>query len=295
MQEQQIHTNTNDQHLAPSTGSRDPAEREQWWLWPVISLLGYIAVLVVNYLANSLPLNNQRTGDITDAYIVPFQPAGWVFDTIWPTIYLLLGIYIVYAFLPAGRRHSLIDAIGPILLVANIANISWLFAWHWERLLLALVILVILSASLATIYLRIRNARREAESMSALQQALLVVPFSVYLGWACIATLANVQILMSEWEWNGLEAWTVVFLVIGIALAATMVLRWKDVAFPLVFAYAYTGIANRQWGEDTYVGRMAVVMAVIAVALAIVALVGSFRGVSAKREETPVIGSFTGE
>src|SRR5690606_25107305 len=78
MQEQQIHTNTNDQHLAPSTGSRDPAEREQWWLWPVISLLGYIAVLVVNYLANSLPLNNQRTGDITDAYIVPFQPAGWV-------------------------------------------------------------------------------------------------------------------------------------------------------------------------------------------------------------------------
>ena len=36
-------------------------------------------------------------------------------------------------------------------------------------------------------------------------------------------------------------------------------------------------------------------MAVIAVALAIVALVGSFRGVSAKREETPVIGSFTGE
>ena len=261
----------------------------------MISLVGYIAVLITNYLANSLPLNDQQTGDITDAYVVPFQPAGWVFGTIWPTIYLLLGIYILYSFLPAGRRHSLIDSVGPILLVANIANISWLFAWHWERLVLALIILLVLAASLATIYLRIRTARREAESMSAVQQALLAVPFSVYLAWACIASLANVQILMSEAGLDGLEAWTVVFLVIGIALAATMALRWQDVAFPLVFAYAYTGIANRQWGEDTYVGTVAIVMAVIAVALAIVALVGSLRDDSARREETPVIGQFGGE
>jgi translocator protein len=295
MQDQQFQTHASDRRHAPPAGRQGPAEREQWWLWPVISLLGYIAVLAVNYLANSLPLNDQQTGDITDAYIVPFQPAGWVFGTIWPTIYLLLGIYIVYSFLPAGRRHSLIDSIGPILLVANIANISWLFAWHWERLVPALVILAILAASLATIYLRIRTARRDAEDMSALQQALLAVPFSVYLAWACIATLANVQILMSEWGWNGLDAWTVVLLVIGIVLAATMALRWQDVAFPLVFAYAYSGIANRQWGEDTYVGTVAIVMAVIAVALAIVALVGSFRDDSANREETPVVGSFTNE
>jgi len=295
MHDQQHQGHTAGHNHSPPSGHQDAADRERWWLWPVISLVGYIAVLITNYLANSLPLNDQQTGDITDAYVVPFQPAGWVFGTIWPTIYLLLGIYILYSFLPAGRRHSLIDSVGPILLVANIANISWLFAWHWERLVLALIILLVLAASLATIYLRIRTARREAESMSAVQQALLAVPFSVYLAWACIASLANVQILMSEAGLDGLEAWTVVFLVIGIALAATMALRWQDVAFPLVFAYAYTGIANRQWGEDTYVGTVAIVMAVIAVALAIVALVGSLRDDSARREETPVIGQFGGE
>jgi benzodiazapine receptor len=274
----------------------DDANRERWWLWPVISLIGYLAVLATNYLANSLPFNDQSTGDVTEAYFVPFQPAGWVFGTIWPTIYLLLGIYVVYSFLPAGRRHSLIDSVGPILLLANVANITWLFVWHWERLVLALIVLLILAASLAAIYFRIRNADRDAIAMSPLQQILLTVPFTIYFGWTSIASFANVQILMSEGGWDGtlfsLEGWTVVFLFIGIALAALVSLRWEDAVFPLVFAYAYTGIASRQWNEDNNIGIIAAVLAAVAVALAIVALVRSIRGSSGDARETPVVGSY---
>jgi benzodiazapine receptor len=286
----------NNRDHAPPASAQDPADREQWWLWPVISAVGLVAVLVTNYLANSLPFNGQSTGDVTDAYLVPFQPAGWVFGTIWPTIYTLVAIYVVYSFLPAGRRHSLIDRVGPFLLIANIANISWLFAWHWERLVLALVILLVLAAALAATYLRIRTSGPEADDMSVLQRLLVTAPFSVYLGWVCIASLANVQILMSDNGWDDTlftpDGWTVNFMVIGIAIAAVMALRWHDTVFPLVFAYAYAGIASRQWGEDTNVGFVAVLLAVVAVALAVIALVLSSRRGETGDAESPVIGAY---
>jgi translocator protein len=279
----------------PPTRSTDP-DRDQWWLWPVISAVGLAAVLVMNWLANSLPLNDQQTGDVTDAYLVPFQPAGWVFGTIWPTIYALVAIYIVYSFLPAGRRHSLIDRVSPFLLLANIANVSWLFAWHWERLVLALLLLLVLAAALAAIYVRIRTAGPEADDMSALQQLIVTAPFSVYLGWVSIASLANVQILMSEQGWDDIlftpDGWTVNFMVIGILLAGVIAFRWHDPIFPLVFAYAYTGIANRQWGEDTNVGFVAVLLIIVAVALAGLALVLSSRGEETGNEQTPGVGAY---
>jgi translocator protein len=279
----------------PPTRSTDP-DRDQWWLWPVISAVGLAAVLVMNWLANSLPLNDQQTGDVTDAYLVPFQPAGWVFGTIWPTIYALVAIYIVYSFLPAGRRHSLIDRVSPFLLLANIANVSWLFAWHWERLVLALLLLLVLAAALAAIYVRIRTAGPEADDMSALQQLIVTAPFSVYLGWVSIASLANVQILMSEQGWDDIlftpDGWTVNFMVIGILLAGVIAFRWHDPIFPLVFAYAYTGIANRQWGEDTNVGFVAVLLIIVAVALAGLALVLSSRGEETGNEQTPGVVAY---
>ncbi|MBY0328820.1 hypothetical protein K2Q02_01865 [Patescibacteria group bacterium] len=63
----------------------------------VIVGLAYIGMVVVNFLANSLPINNRSTGAISDAYPNLFAPAGPAFS-IWGLVYLLLAGYVVYQF-----------------------------------------------------------------------------------------------------------------------------------------------------------------------------------------------------
>ena len=72
------------------------------WLWPVVNLLGWVAVVAVNGLANAIPCNGQTTGEVINKDPIEFQPDGWIF-TIWGPIYALLGGFVVYGLLPTGR------------------------------------------------------------------------------------------------------------------------------------------------------------------------------------------------
>lgn len=284
----------------PGTGEQPPlgspgrprtsVDRDRSWLWPVISLIGLAVVVLMNWLANWLPLNDQTTGDISNAHPVPFQPAGWVFS-IWLVIYALLAVFVIYSFFPSGRLNARIQAIGPLFLVTNIANVSWLFFWHWETFQGSMLALVVLTGVLSAIYLLLRGARRDTGKMSTLQRLVVAVPFSVYLAWACIATLANVQVWMREGGWDGgifgLRGWTVIFLLGGIILAAGIAFFSHDAAFPLVFVWAYLGIAQRQWGEDMLISLLAIVLVVGAAALAAMGAILSFDHRSGPRMTTP--------
>jgi translocator protein len=258
---------------------RTYVSRDRSWIWPVISLVGLAAVVLVNWLANWLPLNDQTTGQVSNAHPVPFQPAGWVFS-IWGLIYLLLAIFVIYSFFPSGRLNARIQAIGPFFLTANIANISWIFLWHWERFQGSLIALVVLLGALTAIYLLLRGARRDTASMSTVQRLIVGVPFSIYLAWVCIATLANVQVWMREGGWDGgmfgLRGWTVIFLLVGIIVAGGVAFFAHDAAFPLVFVWAYLGIAQRQWGEDMLISILAIILVIAAAALAAMAFILSF-------------------
>jgi len=62
-----------------------------------VNVLAVIAALIINGLANALPLNGQTTGEISDRFQVYFVPAGYVF-AIWG-----LTAFAVYQALPAQR------------------------------------------------------------------------------------------------------------------------------------------------------------------------------------------------
>lgn len=68
----------------------------------LMNLFAFLLVVVVNGLANSLPLNGQTTREISNRLNVLFTPAGYVF-TIWGLIYILLGIWLIRQ-LPRKRR-----------------------------------------------------------------------------------------------------------------------------------------------------------------------------------------------
>ena len=66
----------------------------------ILVLIAVIATIVVNGLANALPINGQGTGEISDRFDVYFVPAGYVFS-IWGLIYVGLVAYAVYQATPA--------------------------------------------------------------------------------------------------------------------------------------------------------------------------------------------------
>lgn len=264
----------------PASPSAEPASpSNQHWRWPLISLVGILVVVLMNWLANWVPFNGHTTGEVSRANAVPFQPAGWAF-LIWSLIYGLLFAFVVYSFLPVGRRSSRIRAVGPLFLVANIANIAWLLAWHWERFALSLIAIVVLLGSLAAIYGVLQRRDAQGGHGSFVQRFLVRGTFSIYLAWISIATLANVEVWMKNGGWNGgpfgLQGWTVIFLLGGVIVAAAFAFLAHDAAYPLVFTWGYLAIAQEQWGDSALISILAGVLAIGAAALTVMAALLAF-------------------
>jgi len=52
----------------------------------IIAGVAYVAMVVVNFLANRLPINNRGTGEISDAYPNLFAPAGQALTRQFPEL-----------------------------------------------------------------------------------------------------------------------------------------------------------------------------------------------------------------
>jgi benzodiazapine receptor len=208
-----------------------------------IVVLATVALIVVNVLANALPLNGVTTGEISDRFDVYFVPAGYVFS-IWFVIYVGLIAFTVFQALPGQRDNPYLRRIGYLYALSCAANVAWLFLWHYQVFALTLVAMLALLLLLTAIYLGLGIGQAR---VVALEKWLIHVPFSVYLGWITVATIANVTSLLDYLGWNGWgiapQTWAVIMLVTGTAIAAAVSLTRGDVAYVLVIVWAFAGIA----------------------------------------------------
>jgi benzodiazapine receptor len=229
----------------------------------VANVLATIAVIVVNGLANALPLNGQGTGEISDRFEVFFVPAGYVFS-IWGLIYLALIGFSIFQALPGQRENPRLRSIGYLYVLSCAANIAWIFLWHYEFFELTLVALVV-------IYLRVGIGQIQ---VSTAEKWLVQIPFSIYLGWITVATIANVTSLLDYLGWGGWgiapEVWAVVMLVAGAIIASAVSITRGDVAYVLVIVWAFAGIAVKHSGTPL----VAVTAGLMAVVVALTLLVG---------------------
>ena len=220
-----------------------------------LNIIGFLGVIIVNALANALPLNGKNTGQLSDQYPNLFVPAGLTFS-IWGVIYLLLVIFIIYHIIAIARRDveglSAIGRMGGWFFLSSIFNMAWIFAWHYELVPLSLVIMLLLLASLIVIYLRLDVGRADAGNT---EKYLVHLPFSVYLGWITIATIANVTALLVDVNWNrfGLseQFWAILVIIVGIAIALTVLIRRQDIFYCLVVDWALLGIWLKRTADPT--------------------------------------------
>jgi hypothetical protein len=206
-------------------------------------IITILATITINILANALPLNGLNTGQISDSFQVYFVPAGYVFS-IWGLIYIGLIAYAIFQALPAQRENPRLQATGWWVVLGGIANSAWIFFWHYQLFPLTLVAMLTLLATLIVVYLRLGIGRT---TVSTAETWAVRVPFSIYLGWITVATVANITDVLYYANWNAFgiapEVWMGIVLVAVLAIAGLVIFTRRDVAYTLVILWALAGIA----------------------------------------------------
>lgn len=200
-----------------------------------------IITIGANALAEILPINGLSTATISDSLHIYFVPAGYVFS-IWGIIYLLLTIF-SFAYPNAeNKKKNYMEEIFPLYILSAILNSAWIVLWHYQFFLTTVVLMVSLLVTLITIYQILRN-----NPATTLKEKLLIhVPFSVYLAWICVATIANISgaLWLVQWSAFGIAGPVWAAIMIGIAglLGIFITLTSTDFAFALVLVWALVGI-----------------------------------------------------
>lgn len=201
-------------------------------------------VIALNYLANYLPLNNVTTGGVSDTFPSLFTPIGFTF-AIWGVIYILLGIFVFYQMGFVGSEQDLTfyrNKMSFLFISSCILNIAWLFSWHYKMLLVSLIIMFALLANLIIIYLRINGKSTYLRK----RNYLVTLPFSIYLGWIMVASIANTSIYLISINWDRFGYsdvfWTNIMLLVALFLFTLFVYLRRDIFIMLVYIWATLGI-----------------------------------------------------
>jgi benzodiazapine receptor len=242
------------------------------------NIAAFVLTLLVNGLAGGTTiLGGKNTAQISDANPTLITPAGYVFS-IWSVIYIMLGIFVVFQALPSQQGKEFHRRIGWFFVLSSMANIVWLFLWQFEYLSFSCVLMFLLLASLILIYLRLKIGK----STAPLREKLTVhLPFSVYLGWITIASIANVTVTLVSVNWDGLgisqETWATFLIIVALLITVLVIATRKDVAYGLVTIWALVGIAVNQSEHQNIVMMTEAGALIVAVTLTAVILLGRLK------------------
>jgi len=243
-------------------------------LFQAINIVAFVVTIVVNGLAGSTTLlGGVTSGQVSDLYPTLVTPAGFTFS-IWGVIYALLLLFTVYQALPGNRDKPFLSRIGLFFALSSVCNIGWLFLWHHDFVTYSLVLMFALLASLILVYLRLDIGRA---AVSVKEMAFVHLPFSVYLGWISIATIANVSVALTAVSWDGWgiepSAWAVAIICVALLLSFAMLALRKDVAFCLVVVWALVGILAKQSAHESIVlaSQIGIVLLLVAIGVTVAA------------------------
>jgi hypothetical protein len=237
-----------------------------------------VLMFVINMLASVGLINNTTPGALSDRLPNLFVPSGLTFS-IWGVIYVLLFLFVAYQMRGSASRDvedsSYLGKIGWFFVASNVFNLAWIFAWHYELVALSLVFMILLFVSLLAIYLRLEIGDPR-KTISLKKKLFYQVPFSVYLGWITVATIANVTAFLVSIgiePYNGLAVVLTVVVIIVAALIAALVL-WtrRDIAYSLVIVWALVGIVVKRLDPSYFVELTVATSAGIGAAVILIVL-----------------------
>jgi benzodiazapine receptor len=242
------------------------------------NIVAYIFTILINSLAGSTTLiGGQNTAAISNNNPTLITPAGYVFS-IWGIIYVLLGAFVIYQALPRERNSAYRQKIGWLFILSSLFNIAWIFVWQYEILSLSVVLIFALLLSLIAIYLRLNIGRSKVRTSERLAVHL---PFSVYLGWITIASIADASVTLTAYNWDGFgispETWAIIVVTVALVITMLMLGTRKDVAYALVVIWALVGIGMNNSGNQTVMLLTQISSIIVGIAIIVVIIITLLR------------------
>lgn len=222
-------------------------------------------VLVVNALANILPINGLNTGQVSALYPSLFTPAGITFS-IWSIIYLLLIGFVVLQWfrLNDAVSSALYKRITPLFFISSIFNMAWIMVWHHLFVWISVLIMILLLITLTVLFMKLQQEKFS----STAERVFISLPFTIYFAWISVATIANISTALISLKSSSYvfspETWTIIVMMVALLLAFYITLRFKKPAFAAVVAWALAGIYLRWFAEgNELIASVALLLAIL--------------------------------
>jgi len=222
------------------------------------NIIVVILTIIINTLANILPIGGKYTAELSDNIPNLFVPAGITFS-IWGVIYVLIIIFSIYLakdlFKKEKTTKPYLEKISYFFILANFFNIIWIFLWHYEQVLFSLFVIILLFLSLLIIYLRLGFG---IEKVDMKDKLFIHMPISVYLGWITVATIANVTAALVKVGWDGFgiseQNWAILVIIVATIITILTLYKRKDYAYSAVIIWALIGIYLKRISDDIIYG-----------------------------------------
>ena len=240
-------------------------------LYQAANMLAVIAVIAMNGLSEAIPINGVTAGEVSDSLPSAFTPAGYTF-AVWGLIYAALVGFAIYQVLPAQRERPFLARLAWLVPISSAFNIAWIIAWHYRSFALSLILIVGLLLTLILIYQRLEIGRPNP-ALTTADKLLYQVPFSFYLAWVSVATVANFSsVLNSVYNWGGFgipdATWSAIMMGVVVLLSALLLLSRRNLSFAGVLIWALFGI-RAAYPDVPLIANAALLSSVAILALAL--------------------------
>jgi len=238
--------------------------------------IGIIATIIVNALAVLLPLNGKATNELSDALPNLFVPSGITFS-IWSVIYIFLIIFMlyqIYGLITKKTDLKYLENIGIWFMLASLANVLWIFLWHYEYVAVSLIAMIVLLLSLMMMYLKLNIGLSDVSNK---EKIAVNTTISIYFGWITVATIANVTAVLVSLNvgelFLGQEVWTILVIAVATLIAILIIVQRKDIPYSLVIIWALLGIVIKRLGDDQIYGVQTRIAATAAIAITVLLII----------------------
>jgi hypothetical protein len=147
--------------------------------------------------------------------------------------------------------------------------------------------MLVLLGSLLAIYLRLGTT-----AASPSERWLARVPFSIYLGWITVATIANVTafLVVAGWDAFGLapEIWAIAVIAVAALITLAVLATRRDAAYALVVTWALAGIALKRSADSSPASSAVYIAAVVAGSVVAAGIVVTTLASTLRKRPAPV-------
>lgn len=234
-----------------------------------LALLAILANVVFNAVYTAIKPGNPTIAEVTYQYGSLFMPAGYAFS-IWGLIYLSFIVYGIAQLVPKVKHNVTYNKLALPMLLTNVLSIVWIVAYTANNIAASLMLMGGMLVLGGFMFLQAQKCYKAGWA-----PGLLLVPFSLFLGWISVASIANASIFLKSISWGAFdmpeENWAIIMAIVAGLLGIVFSIKTRNYTFPAVIVWALVAIYIQQQYAYSDVAMAALISAVVTAFFTLVA------------------------